>query len=184
MAFAGLLPVLLAGFIHAHLSDRSYRSADPPATDPGDVPLSASLPVRLLPATFLVVGWIGVLALPVSNEPTGLVGPDVPLGGVLLGARGRLSTPRECRPSFWEGLYRVVDRRGYGDLFAVGVALSVAYPVVGFPAEASVEGGVINLYVHLLGFCLAFIGPYALLTGSVFDDRPSCGEGSADLRIN
>ncbi|GAA0514254.1 hypothetical protein SAMN04488066_103153 [Halorubrum aquaticum] len=173
MAFAGLLPLLFAAFVHARLSNGERA------------PLSASAPVRLLPATFLVVvGWIGTLALPISTEPAGLVGPVVLLGGLLLGARGVLSTPLERRPSLRGGLARVVDRRGDGDLLAVGATLAVAYPVVGFPAEASVEGGVINLYVHLLGFCLAFIGPYALLAGGAFDDGPLHDEARADLRVD
>ncbi|SMO85018.1 hypothetical protein [Halorubrum cibi] len=171
MAFAGLLPLLLAAFVHARLSNGERT------------PLSASTPVRLLPATFLVVvGWIGVLALPTAADPTGIVGPGVLLGGVLLGARGILSTPLERRPSVREGLRRVIDRRGYGDLFAVGATLAVAYPVVGFPTDPGVDGGVINLYVHFLGFCLAFIGPYVLLAGGVFDERTARLGGSTDLR--
>ncbi len=180
MAFSGLLPLLLAAFVHANLSGRGGGS---PAGR--TVPLSGSVPIRLLPATFLVVvGWIGVLALPASTEWSGVVGPGILLGGLLLGAGGVLSTPLERRPSLREGLRRVVDRRGYGDLFAVGATLAVAYPVVGFPAEPAVEGGVINLYVHLLGFCLAFIGPYVLVAGGVFDDRTSRSEAPADLRVD
>ncbi|WP_232745054.1 hypothetical protein [Halorubrum aethiopicum] len=178
MAFSGVLPLLLAAFVHANLSE---RGAGPPESRA--VPLSGSVPIRLLPATFLVVvGWIGVLALPVSTDPTGLVGPGVLLGGALLGARGILSTPLERRPSLREGLRRVIDRRGYGDLFAVGATLAVAYPVVGFPTDPGVDGGVINLYVHLLGFCLAFIGPYVLLAGGVFDGGASRFGTAVDLR--
>ena len=187
MAFAGLLPLLLAAFVHANLSDRGSAPVVPtptPRSGGGErVPLSGSAPVRLLPATFLVVvGWIGVLALPASADLTGLVAPGVLLGGLLLGVRGVLSTPLERRPSIRGGLRRVIDRRGYGDLFAVGATLTVAYPVVGFPTDPGVDGGVINLYVHFLGFCLAFIGPYVLLAGGVFDERSARLGASTDLR--
>ncbi|WP_241964435.1 hypothetical protein [Halorubrum sp. 48-1-W] len=196
MAFAGLLPLLLAVFVHTHLSGRGLASADlpprsetpdlPPRSEtPDRVPLSDSTAVRLLPATFLVVaGWIGTLALPASTELPGLVGPGVLLGGVLLGALGVLSTPPARRPSLRDGLGRVVDRRGFGDLFVGGAVLAVAYPVVGFPAEPSVDGSVINLYVHLLGFCLGFIGPYTLLAVGVFDDRSPRPGGRSEPRTD
>ncbi|WP_281194870.1 hypothetical protein [Halorubrum sp. F4] len=187
MAFAGLLPLLLAAFVHEHLSEPGFASANPSPRSggPQHVPLSDSAPVRLLPATFLVVvGWIGVLALPASADLTGLVGPAVLLGGSLLGAHELLSTSPEGRPSLRDGLSRTVGRPGYGDLFLVGAALAVAYPAVGFPAEPSVDGGVMNLYVHLLGFCLAFIGPYTLLAVGAFDHRSLSSETRSDLRID
>lgn len=45
---------------------------------------------------------------------------------------------------------------------------SSATPIVGFPADPTGAGSVVNRYVHLLGFYLAFIGPFALLTTGAF----------------
>jgi len=102
------------------------------------------------------------LALPVSpgslDEP-GLAGLATAVAGILLGLLYASSTGVRIR--------RALRRRGsggdldpgYGDLFAIGVALVVGYPVVGFPGDPTGPDSVVNLYVHLLGFCLAFIGP-------------------------
>lgn len=178
MAFSGLLPLLLAAFVHTRLRPvpravaAGSGGADTPLSPDGPTePLSESTPVRLLPASFLVlVGWMASLALPSSAEWTGLVGPAVAAGGLVLGASQTVLRPAERRPSPRGFFRRVVDRRGDGDLFAVGVVLAVSYPLVGFPAEPSTAGRVINLYVHLLGFCLGFIGPYAMLAVGVFDE--------------
>jgi hypothetical protein len=184
MAFAGLLPLLLAAFVHTRLrpvpravADGSSATGGSNATDTSlspdgpTEPFSESTPVRLLPATFFVlVGWMASLALPASTEWTGLVGPAVAAGGLVLGASQTVLRPAECRPSLRSFFGRVIDRRGDGDLFAVGAVLAVSYPLVGFPAEPSTAGRVINLYVHLLGFCLGFIGPYATLAAGVFDE--------------
>jgi hypothetical protein len=48
--------------------------------------------------------------------------------------------------------------------------IAVGYPVVGFPSDPAGGGSVVNLYVHLLGFCLGFIAPFALLAAGVFDE--------------
>ena len=184
MAFAGLLPLLLAAFVHTRLrpvpravADGSSATGGSSATDTSlspdgpTEPFSESTPVRLLPATFFVlVGWMASLALPASTEWTGLVGPAVAAGGLVLGASQTALRPAERRPSLRSFFGRVIDRRGDGDLFAVGAVLAVSYPLVGFPAEPSSAGRVINLYVHLLGFCLGFIGPYATLAAGVFDE--------------
>lgn len=196
MAFAGLLPLFLAAFVHTRLRPAPRAVADG-SSGPGSSsgpggssaadgssgpntslspdgptePFSESTPVRLLPATFFVlVGWMASLALPASTEWTGLVGPAVAASGLVLGASQTLLLPTERRPSLRALFRRVIDRRGDGDLFAVGVVLAVSYPLVGFPAEPSTAGRVINLYVHLLGFCLGFIGPYAMLAAGVFDE--------------
>ena len=49
---------------------------------------------------------------------------------------------------------------GFTELGAVGVVLVVAFPFVAFPPAASGDGAVLNLYTHLLGFCLAFVAGY------------------------
>ena len=151
MALAGLLPLLLWAYAREHLSSTAS--------------------VRALPAVFFpLVGWIALLALPLSTSGAGLAGVTTAVAGVLLGALYATSAGVRIRRPVRERVRAVVSRPGYGDLFVVGVALLVGYPVVGFPADPTGDGSVINLYVHLLGFCLAFIGPFALLAAGAFDE--------------
>ena len=150
MALAGLLPLLLGTFARARFA-------------PG-----ASL--RALPAVFFaLVGWIALLALPISATGPGLAGLATGAAGALLAVLYASSAGVPIRESVRESVRAVASRPGEGDLFAVGAVLVVGYPVVGFPADPTGAGSVVNLYVHLLGFCLAFIGPFALLAVGVFE---------------
>jgi hypothetical protein len=49
---------------------------------------------------------------------------------------------------------------GYLELGAVSTLLFFGYPFVAFPADPVQGGTVVNLYTHLLGFALGFIGAY------------------------
>lgn len=49
---------------------------------------------------------------------------------------------------------------GYLELSVVAVVLLVAFPFVAFPAQPTSDGAILNLYTHLLGFCLPFIVGY------------------------
>ena len=151
MALAGLLPILW--FCYA-------RDRFAPAASVGALPA----------AFFALVGWIALLALPVSTEGDGQAGLAIGVAGALLAllyaASSGVRFPRSVRP----GVKSLAARPGYGDLLAVGAVVVVGYPVVGFPSDPVGGGGVVNLYVHLLGFCLGFIGPFALLAAGVFDE--------------
>ena len=166
MAFAGLLPLLLAAFAREHLpASRSDQDSIVVAS------LSDSVPVRVLPPVFLVsVGWMGTLAVPTGLNVAGAAGPAVALvgGGWLLWTVTSVA-PGGLRSLAWVPR-RLIGTPGYGDLFVVGVVLVVAYPVAGFPADPTGDGRVLNLYVHLLGYALAFIGPYVLIAFGAFDD--------------
>lgn len=59
---------------------------------------------------------------------------------------------------------------GYAELGVVGVVLFLAFPFVAFPPDPTGDGAVLNLYTHLLGFCLAFIVGYVAKVE--FDWRP------------
>ena len=150
MALAGLLPLLL----WAYARDQFFPDAS----------------VRPVPAVFfLLVGWITLLALPVSTGGEGFAGLVLTVAALTIGLVYTESTGLDLRrPS--ERLRTVTSRAGYGDLFLVGIALLVGYPVVGFPSDPTGAGRVVNLYVHLLGFCLAFIGSFVLLAGDVIDE--------------
>ena len=151
MALLGLLPLLL----WAYARERFAPDAS----------------VRPLPAVFfLLVGWIALLALPVSTAGVGVAGLATAGAGLSIGvvyavsADGGFGLPTRNR------LRGVMSQPGYGDLFVAGSVLLVGYPVVGFPADPTGTGRVVNLYVHLLGFCLAFIGAFVLLAGDVVDE--------------
>jgi hypothetical protein len=154
MAFAGLLPLLLG----VYARERFFPEAS----------------IRALPAVFFpLVGWMAFLALPVSpgslDEP-GLAGLATAVAGILLGLLYASSTGVRLRRALRDGVRAAVSTPGYGDLFAVGVALVVGYPVIGFPGDPTGSDSVVNLYVHLLGFCLAFIGPFILLAAGTFEE--------------
>lgn len=151
MALLGLLPLLL----WTYACERFAPDAS----------------VRALPAVFfLLVGWISLLALPVSTTGVGLAGLATAGAGISIGVVYVMSTDGGRRLPTRERLRAVTSRPGDGDLFVAGVVLLVGYPVVGFPADPTGTGGVVNLYVHLLGFCLGFIGAFILLAGDVVDE--------------
>ncbi|MFW6317995.1 MAG: hypothetical protein ACOC06_05955, partial [Halorubrum sp.] len=151
MALAGLLPLLLWTYGRARFAPEAS--------------------IRALPAAFFaLVGWIALLALPLSTTGVGLAGLATGIVGGLLAVLYASSAGVPVRATARDGVRAIGSRPGEGDLFAVGAVLAVGYPVVGFPANPTGPGGVVNLYVHLLGFCLAFIGPFALLAVGVFEE--------------
>ena len=150
MALAGLLPLLLGTYARERFAP--------------------DMPLRALPAVFFaLVGWIALLALPLSATGLGLACVATGVAGALLALLYASSVGISLPAATRAGVRAVTSRPGYGDLLAVGAVVVVGYPVVGFPADPAGGGGVVNLYVHLLGFCLGFIGPFALLAGGVFD---------------
>lgn len=151
MALAGLLPLLL----WTYARERFVPGAS----------------VRALPAVFFaLVGWIALLALPLSTTGAGLAGLATGVAGALLAVLYASSAGLPIRATAREGVVTIASRPGEGDLFVVGAVLVVGYPVVGFPTDPTGADSVVNLYVHLLGFCLAFIGPFSLLAVGVFDE--------------
>jgi hypothetical protein len=151
MALAGLLPILC----YCYARDRFFTAA----------------PLAALPAVFFgLIGWIALLALPVSTEGLGLAGLAIGVSGALLAVLYAASSDVRFPPPVREGVRTVASRAGHGDLLAVAAVAAVGYPVVGFPSDPSGGGSVVNLYVHLLGFCLGFIGPFALLAGGAFEE--------------
>jgi hypothetical protein len=151
MAFAGVLPLLL----WAYARDRFFSTAS----------------LRALPAVFfLLVGWIALLALPVSTDGIGLAGLGMAATGLVTGVAYAWRTGTRLRHPVRERVRAVTSQAGYGDLFVIAAVVLVGYPIVGFPSDPTGSGSVVNLYVHLLGFCLAFIGPFILLVGDVIDE--------------
>ncbi|WP_418284358.1 hypothetical protein [Halorubrum sp. DTA46] len=151
MALAGLLSLLLG----VYACQRFFQNAS----------------IRVLPAVFFpLAGWIALLALPLSTEGPGLAGVATAVAGALLGLLYASSAGIRLRGSLRERCRAIASRAGYGDLFAVGALLTVGYPIVGFPADPAGDGSVVNLYVHLLGFCLAYIGSFVVLASGAFEE--------------
>ncbi|OYR69144.1 hypothetical protein DJ79_04025 [Halorubrum ezzemoulense] len=151
MALAGLFPILWYCYAREHFAP------------------AASL--RALPAVFFaLVGWIALLALPVSTTGIGVAGLAIGVAGALLAVLYAASSEVRFPPAVRTHAAAVASRPGYGELLVVGGLVAVGYPVVGFPSDPSGGGSVVNLYVHLLGFCLGFIGPFALLAAGAFDE--------------
>lgn len=134
MAFAGLLPLLLAAYAETWIH--------------------ADAGVRHAPAAFLfALAVVVTLVLPFSPLAVA-VGAAAALGALWY-ARSLAATLRASEegrdPS---------DAAGHRDALLLGVALFVGYLFVGFPPELRADGAVVNAYAHLLGFCLAFLAPY------------------------
>lgn len=133
MAFAGLLPVVVAAYARRRLH---------PAVS-----------VRHAPAGFLAV----VAAVAVLVPVPGWILPGTAVVAVVAATGFARSAWRALRST---GPRVTAREPGWPDAFALGVVVFVGYPLVGFPTEPSTTAGVVNTYVHLLGFCLAFLVAY------------------------
>lgn len=143
MAFAGLLAILLAVYAERRLH--------------------AAAGVRQAPGPFLLgLALVAVVALPPTRTRTALAAAAA-LAAIGYGA----SFVRDVRSPVTGGRRPTGDSPGWPDLFALGALLFVGYPFVGFPAEGRLDGAVVNVYLHLLGFCLAFLVPYIALEADV-----------------
>jgi len=73
-------------------------------------------------------------------------------------------------------LRRILSQPGYGELVTVAVVVLLAYPFIGFPA-VSTTGPRVNVYVHFLGYALAFIVVHVSLLAdrdeTTWRDRPA-----------
>jgi len=149
MAFVGLLPLALASY--------------------GRVQFFPASTVQFLPAVFLITtGWITMLALPLGTTGIGLASTAIALGSLIAGVLYFVLVLPVRRWQFRSWIRTILARGYYSDLFVLGLALFIAYPIIGFPSNPVAGGSVLNLYVHLLGFCLGFIGPYTLLSIGLF----------------
>lgn len=125
------------------------------------------LRLRDLPLLFfLSIAPIAVLAAPARPANLGVAAAALAIAvGYAGSVVGRVGRPHP------ETLRRVVAARGDGELTAVAVALFVVTPLAAFGTPAADGGTVPNLYVHLLGYCLAFI--VAFLTLIVLERAPA-----------
>lgn len=59
------------------------------------------------------------------------------------------------------GVRDSIDKQGYFELLVVVVILCPAFVAMAFPRNPVMESAVVNLYVHLVGFCIGFIAVYS-----------------------
>lgn len=151
LAFVGYLPIGIADLLETHFD-----------VGPRD---------RVAPGTF----FLG-LALVASLSVRSVVPSNAT---VTLGTAGLVLAALLCALLFWlethaggqTGLQaRLADGpAGTVELLAVATVLFVGMQFVAFPADPAREGGVVNLYVHVLGYALGFLTVYAtdLLAGAL-----------------
>lgn len=103
---------------------------------------------------FVLCGVIALITLPARAWRL-----EIGLGSVALGIGYLLLWIRNDQPDV-AGIRRGLSRPGYAELAGAGLGLVVAYPFVGFRNIVTVGTGVVDVYIHLLGFALAFIVVY------------------------
>lgn len=113
--------------------------------------------VRYAPgALFITVGMIALVTLP---ERAWRV--EIAAGAMLIGFGYFLLAASNYGVPGREQLGEFLDQPGYAELAGGATGLVVAYPFVGFQDAVVVGESVVDVYIHLLGFCLAFIVVFA-----------------------
>ncbi|MFB6135001.1 MAG: hypothetical protein ABEJ55_08435 [Halanaeroarchaeum sp.] len=149
MALAGVLPLVLVEFVGARLF---------PLVRPRDAP----------GLFFLVMTLIALVAIPTTTT-TLAIAVGAGLAALLYGT-SFLRSAWSARRGEDRGTHRIGGPLGgWLELGAVGLLVAIGYPLIGFPADPAGGGRVVNLYVHLLGYSLAFIGPYVGLEIGVLE---------------
>jgi len=137
--FIGLASFALTGYLGANISTRTDE--------------------RYAPAVlFFVVGLIALISLPTHAFRFEIGIASLALGLVYVA----VALYRQGVPGF-EEFRAATDRRGYFEMAGAGFGLLVGYPVVAFQDAVVPQGGVVDVYVHLLGFSLAFIVVFAFV---------------------
>jgi hypothetical protein len=115
--------------------------------------VSARVDERYAPVfLFVVVGLAAVLALPERGFRTEVAAAALGFALVYLAIGFR----RQGVPTLSD-LKTAVNSPGYFELAGAGFGLLVGYPFVAFQDAVVPQGGVVDVYVHVLGFSLAFI---------------------------
>lgn len=139
MALVGFLPVGLAAFARERLL---------PGVTLDHAPL----------LFFAGAGIVAVLALFAAPAST------LSLAAVCVATLGVAAYGWSLWTSVDTGSLRAAaSQAGDAEFAAVGVVLVLAAPFVAFPRDAAGSSYVLNVYTHLLGFCLGFVVPYAAL---------------------
>lgn len=154
MAIAGLLPLLLTTYVGRRLLG-PVRGRDAPALFFLVMALVAVIAIPRQPVTLLVAIGSGLAALAYAAD---------------LYERFHDSPDGDRGASIGDG-----STRGWLELAVVGGIIAVGYPLIGFPSDPSGAGLVVNVYVHALGYSLAFIVPYVAFELGVLADPAKKG---------
>ncbi|MDZ7745798.1 MAG: hypothetical protein U5K28_04470 [Halobacteriales archaeon] len=147
IAFAGVLGLLLVAYASRRIDSR--------------------LRVRHAPGVFFTaVVVVSLLALPAGVVSISVASASALVAGVYVVSSWYDLSRTGAHTEEAAGADSTASFRDIGMLAAV---VFFGYPFVGFPPAMPVDGSVVNLYVHLLGFCLGFIVPYVALEAGLFD---------------
>lgn len=135
MAFVGYLPAAIYRYAETHLQLPETRNH------------SSWL-------FFFGLAFVSVLALP------GVYGLALATAGVLAGVLFVLPLLDSIGQQHAFRLQNFVNTAGYAELAGIGVLLFFGYPLVALPANLAVEGGVVNTYIHVLGYSLGYMVVY------------------------
>lgn len=150
MAFAGLLGVVVVAYASQRLDHR--------------------VRVRHAPGVFFgALAIVAVVALPSDTVTLAVAGAGVVVASAYLVSAARAWRTQSRRRSRRESSALTGLSSGWFDGGLLGSLLFFGYPFVGFPARGAVAGIQVNIYVHLLGFCLGFIVPYVAISMGLFD---------------
>jgi hypothetical protein len=144
LAFFGYVPLALGEFLEARFEIRPRWAVSPVLFFAGFA-LIAPLSVRSVTADRATV-YLGTAGLVLATVLSAVL--------FLLHAVEETDDP-------WRKIRRSTAYTGYFELGVVSTALFVTFPVVAFPADPIATGGIVNLYLHLLGYALGFMAAYA-----------------------
>mgnify|MGYP000005855926 CR=1 FL=1 len=136
MAFVGLLPTMLVGYVSRQFTAEVLDSH--------------------APALFFV--GTGVIALIAVPSRIGALAVAVVAGaGVLLYVRDIYADVSDLSIA---GFQHALTPAGHLELAALSLVLFVGAPFAAFTTVSFGDGTVLNLYSHLLGYCLGYLAPY------------------------
>ncbi len=138
MALAGILPLLLTEYAAQRLDERLK-----PRFSPG--------------IFFLVMAVIALVAVPTGLLTMTLATASALIAVVYAYQQWQSLEARDGR----RGARSPIKRGGWLEMGVLGAIVAVGYPVIGYPIDPATISQVVNIYVHTLGYALAFIGTYA-----------------------
>jgi len=129
--------------------------------------VSARVNERYAPALlFFVVGLAALLSLPERGFRFEVAAGALGLAAVYVA----IGLYRQGVPTLSD-VKTAVNAPGYFELAGAGFGLLVGYPFVAFQDAVVPQGGVVDVYVHVLGFCLAFIVVFVFVFVSEWVER-------------
>jgi hypothetical protein len=157
MAFAGYLPFALADYVEVNF----------------DVGPASVVAPALFFLSFALISVLSVRSV-LAGDTTLLLGTGRLVLAALLSALLYAVAAYDQGEQFRARLAAAVEVPGYFEALVVGLLLVMGLPFVAFPADPASGTGVLNLYVHLLGYALGFIMTYTTTetAGRLFAESP------------